>query len=270
MDAASPSFPDSRIPIAIVLRALDAGGTESQMLELVRRLDPTRWAVHLACFRTDGPWYGRAATHAASIAEFPVRSFRSPRTLAHLSAFARWCRRERIAVVHTATLSGNLFGLAGAALARVPVRIGSQRGYDYDRGLAERLLQRAAYRGAHRIVANAAAIADALAARGVPRDRLAVVPNGVERSVAVRRPVQAVRRIAMVGTLRAVKGHDVLIDAAPDVLAHHPEVHFDIVGGGPLLADLRRGRRRVASPRRSRSSGTARTSPIGSARPTSW
>jgi len=209
------------------------------MLELVRRLDPARWSVHLACFRIDGPWYGRAATHAVSVTEFPVRSFRSPATLRYIRAFAHWCRAHRIAVVHAATLSGNLFGLAGASLARVPVRIGSQRGYDFDRSKAERVLQRAAYATAHRIVSNSAAVADHLVASGVPRERFVVIPNGVARSTFPRRPVAAVRRIAMVGTLRTVKGHDVLIDAAPALLARHPDLHFDIIGGGPLLGALR-------------------------------
>jgi glycosyltransferase involved in cell wall biosynthesis len=209
------------------------------MLELVRRLDPARWLVHLACFRLDGAWYGRAATHAASVTEFPVRSFRSPATVSHLRTFARWCRAHQIAVVHAATLPANLFGLAGAALARVPVRIGSQRGYDFDRSRAERVLQRAAYATAHRIVANSAAVADHLASNGIRRERLAVIPNGVARSIVPRRPVSAVRRVAMVGTLRTVKGHDVLIDAAPALLSRHRDLHFDIIGGGPLLGDLR-------------------------------
>ncbi len=234
----SRSISAEAIPVAIVLRALDAGGTESQMLELVRRLDPARWAVHVACFRSDGPWYGRAASYA-TVTEFPVRSFQSPATVRHLRAFARWCQTMRIAVVHTATLSGNLFGLAGAALARVPVRIGSQRGYDFDRSRVERVLQRAAYGTAHRIVANSRAVADRFVDAGIPRNRFAIIPNGVARSVLPRRPLAAVHRVAMVGTLRTVKGHDVLIDAAPALLARHPHLHFDIVGGGPLLETLR-------------------------------
>jgi glycosyltransferase involved in cell wall biosynthesis len=229
----------SAVPIAIVLRALEPGGTESQMLELVRRLDPARWAVHVACLRADGAWHARAASHAASVVEFPVRSFRSPRAVVEVARFARWCHRARIAVVHAATLSGNLFGLAGAALAGVPVRIGSQRGYDFDRSRVERHLQRLAYARAHRVVANTAALAAWLAASGVPRERVVVVPNGVERSTGAGRPVGEIRRVVMVGTLRAVKGHDVLIDAAPRLLARHPGMRFDIVGGGPLAAELR-------------------------------
>jgi glycosyltransferase involved in cell wall biosynthesis len=209
------------------------------MLELVRRLDPARWTVHVAAFRLDGPWYGRADAHAASVTEFPVRSFRSPALPGHVRAFARWCRTHRLALVHAATLSGNLFGLAGAALARVPVRIGSQRGYDYDRSRTERLLQRAAYATAHRIVSNSAAVADHFASHGIPRDRFVIIPNGVAPSPFPRRPIIAVRRITMIGTLRTVKGHDVLIDAAPALLARHPRIHFEIVGGGPLLGALR-------------------------------
>ena len=37
------------LPIAIAIHNFQPGGTERQMTELVRRLDPRRWQVHLAC-----------------------------------------------------------------------------------------------------------------------------------------------------------------------------------------------------------------------------
>ena len=114
-------------PIAVVMTSFEPGGTERQMIELVRRLDPDRWAVHVACFHARGAWFGRAAEAAASVAEFPARHFQRPETLRHAWAFARWCRAKRIAIVHTSELYSNIFGLPGAALAGVPVRIGNRR-----------------------------------------------------------------------------------------------------------------------------------------------
>src|SRR5918993_175032 len=47
-------------PIALVMSSFDPGGTERQMIELVRRLDRERWDVHLACLAARGTWMARA------------------------------------------------------------------------------------------------------------------------------------------------------------------------------------------------------------------
>ena len=48
------------------------GGTEGQMIELVRRLDSSRWSVYLVCFAQRGAWFERAAGAVRSVVEFPV------------------------------------------------------------------------------------------------------------------------------------------------------------------------------------------------------
>ena len=151
-------------PIAVVMTSFDPGGTERQMIELIRRLDPSRWQIHLACFVGRGAWFHKAAEVAASVVEFPVTSFRNPSTFKHVWAFSRWCRAKRIAVVHTTEFYSNTFGLPGAALAGVPARIGSRRGLNPDKSRAQIALQRAAYACAHTIVANSRAAAPSRAA----------------------------------------------------------------------------------------------------------
>jgi glycosyltransferase involved in cell wall biosynthesis len=227
------------VPIAIVMPAFDPGGTERQMIELVRRLDRRRWHVHVACFRRTGAWLDRVAD-AAPIAEFPVRSFGSPDILAQVMAFGRWCRDRRIAVVHTTDLPSNIFGLPAAALARVPVRIGNRREVNPGRTIAEIACQRAAYTCAHRIVANCHAAAEQLFAEQVPPRKVRVIHNGVERhargpSARRTRP----RRIVAVANLRREKGHDVLLHAAAVVMRTFPDSRFELVGGGPELPALR-------------------------------
>jgi glycosyltransferase involved in cell wall biosynthesis len=210
------------------------------MIELACRLDPSRWHVHVACFRATGAWSDRAASSGAAITTFPVSSLRRPAVFHHVRTFVRWCREHRIAVVHTGQLYPNIFGLPAAAMARVPVRISNRRNLSAGKTLVQRAAQRVAQRFAHRIVANSEAAAARVRAEGVPAQRVAVIRNGIDTNGFT--PVThggPRRRIVTIGNLRAVKGHDVLIDAAPLVLRHFPDATFRIVGGGPLLDGLR-------------------------------
>jgi glycosyltransferase involved in cell wall biosynthesis len=228
-----------RIPIAILMSSFEPGGTERQMIELVRRLDRSRWAVHVPCFHGRGAWFGRVREAAASVAEFPMTTFQSPSALKHMSAFARWCHALKIAIVHTTELYANIFGLPGAALARVPVRIGNRREINPDKSLAHIVMQRASYGFAHKVVANSRAAADRLRLERVPARKIAVVPNGLDFDTVpacAHRP--RLRKVTMVANLRPEKGHDVLIDAAVAVLRRYPDAQFECVGNGPELNAL--------------------------------
>ena len=118
-------MPRRRIPIAVVMTSFEPGGTERQMIELIRRLDPDRWAVHLACFRRQ-----RRLVRARVRRRRVGRRVSGPKLHAartrsrHLWAFARWCRAHRIAVVQTSELYSNIFGLPGARARR---RAGAHR-----------------------------------------------------------------------------------------------------------------------------------------------
>jgi glycosyltransferase involved in cell wall biosynthesis len=233
--------PAAPVPIAVMMTSFEPGGTERQMVELVRRLDPSRWTVHVACFRRRGSWFPRAAEAATSVAEFPVTSLKRPSMLRHMWRFAEWCRAKRIALVHTADIYANIFGLPAAALASVPARIGNRRGQIQppDTPPAQIAMQRAAYGFAHKVVANSRAAANRLIFERVPSRKIAVVPNGLDCGrVQPRQPRPTLRKVVVVANLRPEKGHDVLIDAAVDVLRRFPDARFEIVGGGPDLAPL--------------------------------
>jgi glycosyltransferase involved in cell wall biosynthesis len=229
----------ARLPLAIVLSSFEPGGTERQMIELVRRLDQSRWEVHVACFHARGSWLGRAVERAASVEEFPLRSFRHPSTLTQMRAFARWCRARRLALVHTTELYANIFGLPAAALGRVPVRIASRREINPDKSAAQIALQRGAYALATRVVANSAAAAERLRRERVPARKLAIIPNGLDlRQFKPRGHRARPRRVAIVSNLRPEKGHDVLLAAAVEVLREEPDARFDVVGDGTERARL--------------------------------
>ncbi len=175
-----PRMGSGRIAVGLFIASFDAGGTEGQMLELATRLDPRRFHVRLACFSSKGPWASRARNQLP-VAEFPLESLSHPRTAAALLRFAAWCRRHELSVVHTAGLYANIFGLTGAALARVPLRVASRRCLaDVAHSPARRRLERLTYRLAHRVVTNSSAAGRLLAREGVAPDAIAMIPNGID------------------------------------------------------------------------------------------
>lgn len=203
------------------------------MIELVRRLDPARWSVHVACFRMEGEWLPRATECARSVTSFPIAGFARRASFSQLRAFGRWCHERNVALVHTTDLYSNIFFLPGAALAGVPVRIGSRREIAAGKSLAQLALQRASYAFAHHVVANADAVAARLRAEGMGASRISVIPNGLDLTrFHPRRDASASRTVTMVANLRPGKGHDTLIDAAVLVLRRFPDARFELIGDG--------------------------------------
>jgi glycosyltransferase involved in cell wall biosynthesis len=147
-----------------------------------------------------------------------------------------------VQIVQTCDFYANVFGLPAAALARVPVRIGSRRDvFMPERTPAQQRLQRLAYRFAHRVVANSSAAVDRLIEEGVAVGTIAHITNGLDLdrydSVRAARPR---RVIATVANLRPGKGHEVLLKAAASIVRRIPDVTFLIVGDGPRREELER------------------------------
>jgi L-malate glycosyltransferase len=225
--------------VAVFLTRFEPGGTERQMTELIRRLDRDRYRVHVACFDRSGVWLPKVLERAASVTEFPIRGFARPQTALQMLRFARWCRRYKIAVLQACDLYANIFSLPAAALAGVPVRIGSRRELNPDKSSGQIALQKLAYRFATRIVANSPSAASMLESEGVPRAKVAVIPNGIDTAAFPPRIVRdEIRTVITVANLRVEKNHESLI-AAAEALAHsYPNLRFQIVGAGSRLAEL--------------------------------
>ena len=228
-----------QIPVAVFMTRFQPGGTERQMIELVRRLDPDRFRVHVACFHKEGAWLERVSSSAASVVEFPIRGFAKMGTARELMRFARWCRRERIAVVQTCDLYANTFGLPGAAMAAVGVRIGSRRELNPDKSRSQIFLQRQAYRCATKVVANSPAAARMLQQEGLGTGSIAVIPNGIDGArFPSRDAARPLRTVMTVANLRPEKSHETVIAAAASLVKTHPDLRFQFVGDGPRRSQL--------------------------------
>ena len=210
------------------------------MIELIRGLDRARFDVHAVCFNREGAWLARAES-AAPVTEFFVRGGLARRaTLIRAVQFARWCRERRIAIVQTCDFYANMLALPAAALANVPVRIGSRRELAPDKTSAQLALQRQAYRCAHAIVANSSAARDRLLREGISDTSIRVIPNGVDTAGCLgARESRPIRTILTVANLRREKAHETLLEAVARVAPAHADLRVLIAGDGPRAAELR-------------------------------
>lgn len=230
-----------QIQVAIFLTSFDPGGTERQMTELIRRLDPARFRVHVVCLRQEGAWLPQVVERAASVTEFRIAGFAKLATVRQIRRFAQWCRREKISVLHTCDFYSNIFGLIGAAIAGVPVRIGSRRELRTEKSEGQIRLQRFAYRFASRVVANSPAASAILRTEGVPSADVVMIPNGVDAAAYPERVDRAdVRTVITVANLRPEKSHETLIAAAAQLAPSCPNLRYQIVGEGSRRAVLER------------------------------
>jgi len=109
---------------------------------------------------------------------------------------------------------------------------GAARGVGYA-GLA--VLARMLYRQADHIIVLARGVADYLVERGVPRDRISVVPNGADVSMyATARNVNGHpgMRLVYAGAHGPANGLDAVLDAARE-LREDAGIEFVLVGDGP-------------------------------------
>lgn len=176
--------------------------------------------------------------------------------LTALPRLALALRRQRPDVVHTHLLSGQLFGILAARLARVPVIVSTEHSIMEDtiEGRPKTPALRAAYLLLERLATHTIAVSqttrDRLARWGVRPRRMTVIDNGVDfealaQDTQTRAEVReelgfAVedRVIGAVGRLDVVKRFEPLLRALAPLLREG--AHLVIVGHGPREDALRR------------------------------
>jgi glycosyltransferase involved in cell wall biosynthesis len=151
--------------------------------------------------------------------------------------YYRWCfRRDGIKLVYLNNdASCNMAAALGAWLCGLPMILHA-RGFNADTFGNRWVL--ALLRHALPV---SSAVRDELVALGVPRERCTLVPEGLDLTAFAPRPPSAQLRaelgihegepvVTLVGGLVDWKGQDVLLDAAPQILARHPRAHLLLVG----------------------------------------
>ena len=233
------------------------GGSERQAVQLTKLLvESGRCNVFVTTLEREGVLLDdikRLGLH--EVPEFRLNSFYDLHAARQVWRFARYLRKHEIDVVHTHDFYTNIFGMAAATLARVPVRIASRR-ESAVRPESQRLVERSAYRAAHAVVANCEDVRQQLIREGVPARKVRTIYNGLD--VARVQPAQKERNeilntlglptqarfVTIMANMRAhvwnpepacYKDHPTFLRAAKRVHDSVPDAAFIIAGEGELM-----------------------------------
>ena len=233
--------------ILFLIDELDVGGTEQQLLELVKRLDRQRYEPVVCCFRP-GKVSKEIEASGVRVITLEKRGKVDPLFVAKL---ARMMRRERIDLLQTYLFTANTWGRLAARLAGVPIIVTSERNVDMWEESYKQRLGVWLDRWTQRTVGNSQAVGDYLAAKGIARAKLRVIYNGVDTRRfegpvtphAAREEFGIPQHHAVVGHLARLepqKDPRTFLAAAAIVARKMPSVSFLVVGGGSLQAELER------------------------------
>jgi glycosyltransferase involved in cell wall biosynthesis len=237
-----------RHPILLLVHALGPGGTERQVAEIAKNLNPERFQVHVGAVLTSGMRAAELADARIPILELPVRSLYGPSTLRGISLLRRYLKTHRIQVVHTFDAPLNVFAAPVARFSGAPVVLTSQRCYRDLIPAKYHPLLRFSHRIADAVVANCEAMRAHLQTDyGVADRKIRVLYNAVDVSVfhAGGRPRLPELQndalvIGTVGLLRPEKCLSLLVEAFAEVRRENPGLKLVLVGSGVELPRLRR------------------------------
>jgi glycosyltransferase involved in cell wall biosynthesis len=243
---------DARVRIAYLIWNLKPAGAERQLLELVRRLDLTRFEPHVVVFRR-GMLDDRFPCPVWNVA--PRNGWGGRTAATGVRGFARLLRVLRVIrpqILHSFLPEiTQVYGAAAAVLLRIPAFVCNRRAAAklQRRGIAMRAAEWIALKFTDAVAVNAEWLRDE-AAREVPARRIVLIRNGVDlerfrpglpsRIAEFGWPEDAVV-IGMMANFRACKRHEDLLRAAAMVWRTDPAARFLLVGNDAgTLGEMRR------------------------------
>jgi glycosyltransferase involved in cell wall biosynthesis len=213
------------------------GGTEGQLLMLIRGLDPEIYRPHLFCLK-ETPWSKTAKV------DFPLRVLHihkliGPGIISRIISFRRYCRQNKIDIIQTYFNDALIFGVLAGRFAGVKTIIASRRnlgpGFWNKRGL---LFAFRSLRGMiTRYMANSQATRDSVARyEGVGAERIDVIYNGLDLgrfdvlTEAVRRETRTKLGLNVSNVLFGMVA--LFVKAAHIMNKRFPEARFVVLGEG--------------------------------------
>jgi glycosyltransferase involved in cell wall biosynthesis len=233
-----------RIKVLIFINSFRAGGSERQALEVIRRLDRTRYEPFVACFQKEGPLLSELPADIGVIHTFPLQSFFSWASFKQGMAFSKLIQQAGIQIIQCFDFYSNLFAVPWGRISGIPIILGARRDEASMRTPGQHRTELLVYKLANGVIANAENIKDQLVVRDkVISDKVWVIQNGLDldrfdgrrqHSLDSRKEKGAGPSVAVVANLRPEKGHLVLLEACRHLADRFSTLKVFIVGNGPI------------------------------------
>ena len=246
-----------------IITRLIVGGAQENTLLSVEGLDGLpEYEVTLATGVDNGPEgdlleRARRTTRLVIVPELG----RSINPLSDVVAFYklyRLIRKGRYHIVHTHSSKAGVLGRVAAKLAGTPIVVHTLHSlvfHDYQPWLINRLwwvVKKICAPMTDHFISVSSIISQKAIAAGIgPPEKFTTIYSGMELdwfldsnvdAAAVRREFGIPENAPVVGKIArlfSLKGHDQLLDAAPEVVRRHPDVRFFLIGDGLLYEHLR-------------------------------
>lgn len=236
------------VSVFLLIRSLVLGGAQRQLVELARGLRQRGHQVTVATFYSGGPLAGDLEQAGISVVDLQKGGRWD--TLGFLQRLRRAIRDARPDLVYSFVGGANIFAAAVRPFIPGTKLVWSILSsdmdltqYDWAHRFGDTLERRLA-RFADLIISNSQAGLEFAAERGFPRERIAVVPNGIDvqrfRPDASMRQSQRVEwdledqeiAVGMLARLDAMKGYPDFLEAAAQVAKFRRDVKFICIGDG--------------------------------------
>ncbi len=244
-DIATESQASQPLRVMFCTTSMHVGGAETLLFNLVRRLDPSRFAPELCCLKEAGE-LGEELAHKIPVHanllnhKFDVRIF---------GRLTKLLRQRQIDALVTVGAGDKMFwGRLAAWRAGVPVVISALHSTGWPDGITFLNRRLTPLTDAFVAVADNHA-RHLLEVERLPSRRIHMIPNGID--IEKYRPLPqeddlrhqlniplAAPLAGIVAVLRPEKNHELFLKVAAQVRREVPDAHFLVIGDGPRRAEL--------------------------------
>jgi glycosyltransferase involved in cell wall biosynthesis len=238
-----------------LIGSFHTGGSERQAVQLLKLLHKNgTYNVFLASLNNEGILRGEAEKLGFSeIPEFRLASFYDLNFAKQLQNCVRFLKKNKIEIIHTHDFYTNVFGIAAARLAGVPLKIASKRETGGMRTKLQKQIEKGIFSIADAVVVNAEAVKNYLRAEGISPEKIRVIYNGIDLERLAPKEInrqkicqvfglptdENIKFITLVANLRhAIKNQPMFLRVAQRLQEKFPAAHFVIAGEGELQNDL--------------------------------
>lgn len=241
------------IRVLQIIPTLVRGGAEKQLTELAIGLPRDQFDVHVAVLTHSGPYEATLRNHNVPVTiigkTWKVDPFAYRRLKAHI-------KHVKPDLVHTWIFAANCYGRQAAFSAGIKHVIAGERCVDRWKVWHELAIDRRLAKRTERIVTNSSGVRDFYCGHGIPAEKFAIIPNGIQpfepTGTLTRQHLldelgipNEVKLIGSVGRLWPQKRTKDLIWAAELLKAARDDTHLLLIGDGPRRDALLRFRNEV-------------------------
>jgi glycosyltransferase involved in cell wall biosynthesis len=228
------------VNILYLIDSLQIGGTEMQLVRLIKSIDRKRFHPHICTFKKPGNLF-EGMDVPVEVLDF--QSFSHPSILLLAAKLSNYIRKHKIQIVQTFFQDPFLLAAMVKPFSRIKL-IGSFRDMGFWCTRIEAFKMSLAYPFFSGFIANSQAVKNHFVqVNGLPPEKIEVIYNGVDtNNISPEVPGRRGGRAHLIGIVancnREVKRVDDFIQAAALVHHNYPETRFMVVGDGHLRPGL--------------------------------